>query len=205
MAADEEIQQVWGLAGPFLAKDTRGAQFPATEWRSLATLIAAIPNSCTAEFLEPGDYFEDAGCLVIAYRAQNSAVVGIPIDRISERDPPTFVSENARKMKWTADFQSVSDWFCVDVLWNLVNQGRGVCGHAGKGGRAARKRLFPTCKHLVPQASRVGLEFLSFSETALICLAGKEVYAWAQSEEAWEAATEHGKINWSYCTLDDEV
>lgn len=204
MATDEQCRQIWEFAGPWLSKDGRGLQSAQASWKCIVDLMASIPDSSTGEYLEPGECFEEGEVLVIAYRAQNAFVIGMPVARIAQADPPTWVSPNDEEPKWTTEFESISDWFCVTVFWSLVNEGRGIGGWAGKGGRAARKRLQSECNILAPQSSRVGIEFLALPDgTAVACFAGKEIYGWARSEDCWNRLSQLGRINWSYCTLDE--
>lgn len=206
MADEQEIAAICRLAGPHLLDPCSDWQaFPQRDWRQLCAYQAQIPDSAIVATLAAAEQAIDGRFLIIGYRAQNAVVTGIACEQLDELDPPVYGSANEEGARWHREFEHASDWFCVEMLWRLVNEGRGCLGHASRGGLAAKRRLLPLATPVLAEvAKRVKLEFFALGQTALLCFCGAETYAWTETEAAWKELEAFSALSWSYCSLDDE-
>ena len=203
MAPTDSLDRIFRIAGkgfPAL-RGTVGAEIPG--WKGWVDRLALIPRSGTAEFLERMSWEVDGEYLVFASRAQHSVLVGLRVEEMEFEFPAVYVSENAQPLSWRLEFRDFRGWLETVSLWSLVNDGRGVVGYAGSGGRAALKRLAGTTEEIARSSEMVGVKFLEFGERAVLCFAGKAIYAWAEDSGIWCEVEKAAKIRWDYCSLTD--
>lgn len=136
--------------------------------------------------LGPDRLEAEGGVVVFAEENQNVSYWGVAVADLAAAVTPVLRSENVAPVTWQREFDSLDAFLSVFCLWQALN------GAWPRHGLATRKAAMSKKlqSHLEPidvGANGSGLSFFARGTDLIVATAGKELFAAANGDAAWNA------------------